>query len=149
MIEITKPVVLDETFQTEVSKISEALEHQNLLISRLVPDADATPVATLNEIHEIVQAGDAPNVFNYGDQIFVNYNNGSNDYILPFDVVHFDDVVLEDGETVPGMFIQCHYAMQPVQFDGNEAFYISYDGTTYADLRACCQSPNLQFHRAC
>ena len=114
-----------------------ALDRQNLLLTRMITaENDATPVATLNEIHEIVMAGEAPNVFHYGDQINVNYNNGSTDFVLPFDIVHFGDVALQDGETVPGMFIQSHYAMQPVAFDGNEAFYIDYDGTTFADLPA-------------
>ena len=114
-----------------------ALDRQNLLLTRMITaESDATPVATLNEIHEIVMAGEAQNVFHYGDQINVNYNNGTSDFILPFDIVHFGDVVLQDGETVPGMFIQSHYAMQPVAFDGNEAFYVDYNGSEFADLPA-------------
>ena len=54
-----------------------ALDRQNLLLTRMITaESEATPVATLNEIHEIVMAGEAPNVFHYGDQINVNYNNG-------------------------------------------------------------------------
>lgn len=114
-----------------------ALDRQNLLLTRMITaESDVTPVATLNEIHEIVMAGEAPNVFHYGDQINVNYNNGTSDFILPFDITHFGDVVLQDGETVPGMFIQSHYAMQPVAFDGNEAFYVDYNGSEFADLPA-------------
>jgi len=131
--EITKPVMLDETGHL----IVEGLARQNILLSQLVSaSSEATPVATLNEIHEIVRAGEAENVFSIGDQIMVNYNNGTTDYVLPFDIVHFSDVELQDGETVPGMFIESHYAMQPVAFDGNEAFYVDYDGTAFADLPA-------------
>lgn len=133
MSEITKPVMLDETGHL----IVEGLARQNILLSQLVSaSSEATPVATLNEIHEIVRAGEAANVFSIGDQIMANYNNGTTDYVLPFDIVHFGDVELQDGETVPGMFIQSHYAMQPVAFDGNEAFYVNFDGTDYADLPA-------------
>lgn len=133
MSQITKPIVLDETMHG----IAGIMERTNILLSQMVSaDVDATPVATLNEIHEIVRAGEAPNVFSYGDQINVNYNNGTTDYVLPFDIVHFGDVTLQDGEVVPGMFIQSHYAMQPVAFDGNEAFYVDFDGTSYADLPA-------------
>lgn len=133
MSNITKPIVLDETMHG----IAGIMERTNILLSQMVSaDVDATPVATLNEIHEIVRAGEAPNVFSYGDQINVNYNNGTTDYVLPFDIVHFGDVTLQDGEVVPGMFIQSHYAMQPVAFDGNEAFYVDFDGTSYADLPA-------------
>ena len=118
---ITKPVMTDETGQL----IVEGLARQNLLLSELVSaEAHATPVATLNEIHEIVRAGEAARVFSYGDQIMLNYNDGTNDYILPWDIVHFGDVVLEDGETVPGMIIQSHYAMEACQFDQNEGFYV-------------------------
>ena len=121
MSEITKPVMLDETGHL----IVEGLARQNILLSQLVSaSSEATPVATLNEIHEIVRAGEAANVFSIGDQIMVSYNNGTTDYVLPFDIVHFGDVELQDGETVPGMFIQSHYAMEGCQFDQNEGFYV-------------------------
>lgn len=102
-----------------------ALERQNLLLTQLITaEGGATPINTLQEIAEIVRRGEAPNVFTVGDQIMVKWNNGTQDYILPFDIVHFDDVELQDGETVPGMFIQSHYALEGVQFDQNEAFYV-------------------------
>lgn len=121
MSEVTKPIILDETGKLLV----EGMARQNLLLSQLISaTTEATPVATLNEIHEIVRRGEAATVFSIGDQINLNYNDGANNYILPFDIVHFGDVELQDGETVPGMFIQSHYAMQGVQFDQNEAFYV-------------------------
>ncbi len=107
-------------------KLVEGFARQNLLLSQLVSaTAEATPIATLNEIHEIVRAGEASNVFSFGDQINLNYNDGTNSYVLPWDIVHFGDVELEDGETVPGMIIQSHYAMQTVQFDASEAIYVA------------------------
>lgn len=121
MSTVTKPLILDETGHLIVA----GLDRQNFLLSQLVAaESTATPVATLNEIHEIVRSGEAANVFSIGDQINVNYNDGTNDYVLPFDIVHFGNVELHDGEIVPGMFIQCHYAMEGVQFDQNEAFYV-------------------------
>lgn len=121
MATVTKPIMLDETGHLLV----EGFARQNLLLSQLVSaSSQATPVTTLNEIHEIVRAGEAANVFSIGDQIMLNYNDGTNDYVLPWDIVHFGNVILQDGETVPGMFIQSHYAMQGVQFDQNEAFYV-------------------------
>lgn len=113
----------------ETGRLIGAMERQNLLLTRLITaEAEATPVATLREIAEIVRFGEAPNVFSAGDQIHVNWNNGTADYVLPFDIVHFGDVELGDGETVPGMFIQSHYALEAVQFDGNEAFYVNDTG---------------------
>ena len=119
--EITKPVMLDETGQLLV----EGFARQNLLLTQLVSaSSEETPVATLREIAEIVRRGEAPHVFSIGDQIMVKWNNGTQDYILPFDIVHFGDVELQDGETVPGMFIQCHYALEGIQFSQNEGFYV-------------------------
>lgn len=121
MSSITKPVMLDSTGRLIVDGIA----RQNLLLTQLISaTAETTPVATLREIHEIVRAGEAANVFSIGDQINLNYNDGDKDYVLPFDIVHFGDVELQDGETVPGMFIQSHYAMQNVQFDQNEGFFV-------------------------
>ena len=122
MNDITKPIMLDETGHI----IAAALERMNLLISELIPsERHATPIETLREIHRIVQAGEAPETFSYGDQINLNYNDGTNDYILPWDVVAFGSFELEDGETKPGMIVQSHYAMQAVQFDASEAIYIA------------------------
>ena len=121
MIMITKPPLLDETGHL----IVEGIARQNLLLTQLLSAAgEATPIVTLNEIHEIVRSGEADKVFTFGDQIFLNYNDGTNSYVLPFDIVHFADVTLQDGETVPGMFIQSHYAMEACQFDAAEAFYV-------------------------
>lgn len=119
---ITKPPILDETGHL----IVEGLARQNLLLSELVnAESHATPVATLNEIHEIVRAGEAENVFAIGDQINLNYNDGTNDYVLPWDIVAFGYFELQDGETKPGMIVQSHYAMQAVQFDSSEAIYVT------------------------
>lgn len=121
MSEVTKPIILDSTGHLIVDGIA----RQNLLLTQLISaTAEATPVATLREIHEIVRAGEAANVFSIGDQINLNYNEGDKDYVLPFDIVHFGDVELQDGETVPGMYIQSHYAMQGIQFDQNEGFFV-------------------------
>ena len=102
-----------------------ALERQNILLTQLITaEGGATPINTLQEIAEIVRRCEGPNVFSIGDQIMIKWNNGTDDYIIPFDIVHFDDVELQDGETVPGMFIQAHYAFEGVQFDQNEALYV-------------------------
>ena len=114
-----------DTANAELVKIVEGFARQNLLLSQMITSSDqATSATVLNEIHEIVRSGEAANVFSIGDQINVAYNDGTSNYVLPFDIVHFDNVVLQDGETVPGMYIQSHYAMQGVQFDAREAFYV-------------------------
>ena len=105
--------------------IAEGIVRQNLLLAQMIQTGEATPAAELNEIHRIVQSGEAPNVFGIGDQLMLNYNDGSQSYVLPWDIVHFGNVELQDGEIVPGMYLQSHYAMQGVQFDASEAIYVA------------------------
>lgn len=119
MSEVTKPIMLDETGKL----IAENLERQNLLISEMITQQAVSP-ATLAEIHRIVQSGEAQHYFSIGDQINLNYKVGSTNYVLPWDVVDFGEFELEDGETKPGMVIQSHYAMQPVQFSATQAAYV-------------------------
>lgn len=119
---------VDKFLMTEEAgrQIASAIDRQNMLLTRIINAQEgATPVTTLQEIHRIVQAGEAQGVFGIGDQIMLNYNDGAQDYVLPWDIVHFGDVELADGETVPGMYLQSHYAMEACQFDGNEAFYVA------------------------
>ena len=118
-----------DTANVELGRLVEGLARQNLLLSQMITSSDqATSATVLREIHEIVRSGEAANVFSIGDQINVAYNDGTSNYVLPFDIVHFGDVTLQDGETVPGMYIQSHYAMQGVQFDAREAFFVVPDG---------------------
>lgn len=114
---ITEPIILDKTGKLLV----EGIARQNMLLAQMVTPGEATPSAELAEIHAIVQAGQAPNIFRVGDQLMLNYNDGSSGYVLPWDIVGFGNVELQDGETVPGMFIQSHYAMQAVQFSASQA----------------------------
>jgi hypothetical protein len=119
---------VDKFLMTEEAgkQIAASIDRQNMLLTRMINAQEgATPVTTLQEIHRIVQAGEAPGVFGIGDQIMLNYNDGAESYVLPWDIVHFGNVELADGETVPGMFLQSHYAMEACQFDGNEAFYVA------------------------
>ena len=89
MSEITKPIMLDETGHL----IVEGLARQNILLSELVSSqSQATPVASLNEIHRIVQSGEAPNVFGIGDQIMLNYREGETENVLPWDIVAFGNL---------------------------------------------------------
>lgn len=83
-------------------------------------------VTTLDDyktIQEIVRAGLAADFFNIGDQIMMKWSNGTTEYDCPWDVVHFADVTKSNGQVVPGMFLQCHWGLPGVQFDGNEAFW--------------------------
>ena len=78
------------------------------------------------QIQEVVKRGLAQDYFSIGDQIEVKWTKGTTEHTLPFDVVSFDDVYKE-GETdpSPGMWLECHYAMDGVQFDASEAIYVA------------------------
>ena len=106
-------------------KMVGSIDRQNLLLAQMVQIGEATPAAELAEIHRIVQAGEAPLVFSIGDQLMLNYNDGSQSYVLPWDIVHFGNVELQDGEIVPGMYLESHYAMEGMQFDASEAIYVA------------------------
>lgn len=74
-------------------------------------------------IQKIVRQGGAADVFAIGDQILTEYtaSDGVTKYAMPWDIVKFGEVTLEDGETVPGMFLQSHYAtLEAVQYDHAE-----------------------------
>ena len=81
-------------------------------------------ITSMSDVKAIVRAGMAKELFDIGDQIVVTWNDGSHDYECPFDVVAFHDVVRKsDGATVPGLWLQAHWLIPGVQFDGNEAFW--------------------------
>ena len=91
------------------------------LISRIGGAIDPSDL-TYNKIAEIVRSGNAEKVFRIGDQITTIYTNTEgNQYNMPWDVVAFREVELEDGSKVPGMIIQSHYAtVEYIQFDAPE-----------------------------
>lgn len=77
------------------------------------------------QIASIVQRGKAQEYFELGDQLITTWNNGSNDYDLPWDVVSFGSVVDGQGNTHENaMWIQSHYCLTGIQFSGNNAFYV-------------------------
>lgn len=78
-----------------------------------------------DQISGIVRNEYAKNVFDYGDQLIEKWTDTAEnkEYEYPWRVNHFETVELEDGETVPGMFLQAHYAHPfGVQFSQARAF---------------------------
>lgn len=78
------------------------------------------------QIQAIVQSGNARKYFDIGDQIIVKWNpaGDATEYDLPWDIVDFDNVIDPNGNARPALWLQSHYALLGVQFDGNEAFYV-------------------------
>lgn len=115
-----KDVLLTDATGKEVA---EHLRAQNVLLS-VIANAGINEQMTLEEIFKIVKAGKAENIFSIGDQIVLPWTDIDTGitYQVPHDVVAFPDVYLRDGEEVPAMFLQWHYATPfGVQFDAPEA----------------------------
>lgn len=117
---------IDLVTETTAKGILAAAQHRNALLEVLAADKVASVTSDLEAIQRIVKNGLAPELFNIGDQIIVPWTDKAADktYEVPLDIVHFGNVELKDGETVPAMYLQWHYATPfGVQFDNYEAFY--------------------------
>lgn len=115
------------------SKVAEGVELLSVMARNQInffTDYDA--------ILEIVKRGLARQVFKIGDQIPTKWNDGSNEYDLPWDVVDFRNVVNANGHTVPGMILQAHWVLPGVQFDASEASFVASSaiapGTYYIEI---------------
>ena len=81
-------------------------------------------ISNYSQLLDIVRTGQADKVFDIGDRIITEWAVDANTtYDLPWDVVNIANVVNEKGDSVPGLWLQAHWALPGVQFDGNEAFY--------------------------
>ena len=120
---ITKPFILDETGQ----KMLDAMTQQNAFLQVIAGEKYTTMVSDIKQILGIVRAGLAPKVFNIGDQLIWKWKDvadSNKEYTVPVDIVHFGTSTLEDGEELPSMTIQWHYATPfGVQFSNYQAFY--------------------------
>lgn len=82
-----------------------------------------------NTIKQIVRNGRASEQFSIGQQLTTLWTDRSIStpvtYEVPMDIVSFEDVVNEDGQTVPGMTLQWHYTTpySPCLNNG-DAFYV-------------------------
>ena len=120
------PNGIDIISDTTGLRIADLLGEQNAILRVANASSIAAVASDLRTIQQIVKNGYASQLFNVGDQIIVPWRDtvAGTDYTLPFDIVHFGNVELQDGETVPGMFLQSHYAAPfGVQLSHPQAFY--------------------------
>lgn len=110
----------DETYLAAMNK-------QNALLEALAADKMQQISDSWSQVANLVRSGYASYVYNFGDifkdkwidtaadnKEYDNYN---------WHVAHFGNYALQDGETVPGMTIQAHYAHPfGVQFSHQRAF---------------------------
>ena len=120
MSDVRKPLLTDETGR----EILEAVDLSNSIAAEVSRGGSAAP-ETPDHIQRMVRSGMAKKYYNIGDQIVVPWTDEAGTvYQMPFDVVHFGDVTLQDGEVIPGMWLQSHYATPyGVQFSQFQAMF--------------------------
>lgn len=89
-------------------------------------------VSTWSQLSGLSKNGYLQKIFDYGDQIIEKWTDtaASKEYEFPWQITHFENVELEDGEVVPGTFLEAHYTTPfGLQFS-NRAFLRCPDGLT-------------------
>lgn len=83
------------------------------------------------DVQTIVANGASEKAFAVGTQLIEKWTDtaDSKEYDLPWQVNHHENVTLEDGEIVPGMWLQTHYCLPfGVQFSHQRAFLTCPEG---------------------
>lgn len=136
MSKVTKPVVLDETAKQVVAQ----MQLQNEILTSLASGINYKPTS-IKDVLNVVRAGQASKVFQVGDQIIVPWTDitTGQKYDVPLDIVSFGTSALQDGEELPSMTVQWHYATPfGVQFNQYQAFFYASEelaaGTYYIEI---------------
>ena len=148
MSKVTKPVVLDETAKQVVAQ----MQLQNEILTSLASGINYKPTS-IKDVFNVVRAGQASKVFQVGDQIIVPWTDiaTGQKYDVPLDIVAFGTSALQDGEELPSMTVQWHYATPfGVQFNQYQAFFYATEGlaagTYYAkNCGAFCPKTSVNF----
>lgn len=109
-----KRILTDDTGQ-EIAKALSVIAQTNIAHSNM----------DWNSVQTIVADGAGEKAFAIGTQLIEKWTDTaeSKEYDMPWQVNHFEDVTLEDGEVVPGMWLQTHYTLPfGVQFSHQRAF---------------------------
>ena len=105
------------------------LHEQNSLIRVIAADKIASGLRNVAELKSVIESGEAQDIFDIGDRVILDYTENNVEYEMPFNIVHFGNAVLEDGEERPGMVIQAHYTTpSAIVFDAAEAMKYFPDG---------------------
>lgn len=115
-----KRILTDETGQ-EIVNVLEVIAQTNIARK----DMDWPTVQA------IVANGAGSKAFAIGTQLIEKWTDtaDSKEYDMPWQVNHFEDVTLEDGEIVPGMWLQTHYTLPfDIQFSHQRAFFACPNG---------------------
>lgn len=83
------------------------------------------------KVRTLIANGVGESAFAIGTQLIEKWTDtaDSKEYDMPWQVNHFEDITLEDGEVVPGMWLQTHYTLPfDIQFSHERAFLACPDG---------------------
>lgn len=115
-----KRILTDETGQ-EIAKALSVIAQTNIAHSNM----------DWSSVQAIVADGAGEKAFAIGTQLIEKWTDTaeSKEYDMPWQVNHFEDVTLEDGEILPGMWLQTHYTLPfGIQFSHQRAFLACPDG---------------------
>lgn len=115
-----KRILTDETGQ-EIAKALSVIAQTNIAHSNM----------DWNSVQTIVADGAGEKAFAIGTQLIEKWTDTAEqkEYDMPWQVNHFEDVTLEDGEVVPGMWLQTHYTLPfGIQFSHQRAFLACPEG---------------------
>ncbi len=120
----------EDMFEEQLGRISSYLHHQNALLEVMAEESLLQLTENFDEIVELQNDGLAEEVLHIGTQINLEWKDVASDttYVVPHDIVHYGDIMLEDGETTNGMFLSWHYCTPfGITFDAREAFFAATD----------------------
>lgn len=115
-----KRILTDDTGQ-EIAKALSVIAQTNIAQSNM----------NWANVQTIVADGAGEKAFAIGTQLIEKWKDTAEpkEYDMPWQVNHFEDVTLEDGEVVPGMWLQTHYCLPfGIQFSHQRAFLACPEG---------------------
>lgn len=112
---MSKKRILTEYTGQEIAKALSVIAQTNITHSNM----------DWNSVQTIVANGAGSKAFAIGTQLIEKWTDTAEqkEYDMPWQVNHFEDVTLENGEIVPGMWLQIHYTLPfGIQFSHQRAF---------------------------
>ena len=132
MSAVTKPIVLDETFEEKLDALNHLISHQNAAIDLLASDKRSALAHDVATVANMCAKGEILEVMDYGDYIDPAWSEGENNYNPAMNLCHEADAELEDGETIHGAYFEWDKTTPTgVPFDEPEAIAY-FDGTECA-----------------
>lgn len=123
---------IDVISDTTGKDMVEQLKRQNTLLSVISGASQKDFIQSWDAVAQAVAGGYGPSLFSIGATFTEPWKDTANSntaYDNPWRVNHFSDVELQDGTTVPGMWLQNVYAHPfEMQFSHYRAFYACPDG---------------------